>query len=207
MGAPLRPCSGLRRGPRLRPAGPSSAPLRGLRAGLRRYAARSGRPAHPGGPSGPLCGPLRPLWGPPGSGGPAGPPPAVAPARRPPGRAAGPLRWSSGAGSGPPAASGALSCPVWCWRRGPPSGAWPGACPGLVPPRAPHTAAGWGPWPRRRVAVTAGPCSLPPRRQNGGGVPPAAAPSACQPLHKGPSRCCSRGSAHGAPSRYHRTSP
>ena len=73
-GAPLRPCSGLRRGPRLRPAGPCS-PLRGLRSGLggmRRGPVvppiRAGRPALFAGPSGPwrglrapgaLLGPLR----------------------------------------------------------------------------------------------------------------------------------------------------
>lgn len=132
LGAPLRPCSGLRRGPRLRPAGPCS-PLRGLRSGLGRYAARSG----------PAC---------------AGPalfaPPRLAPgspvggAGRPPGRPVGPLRWSSGAGARPPAASGALPCLAWVLAAGPPLGGlawclpWLGAAPcsppgGGVGPLAP----------------------------------------------------------------------
>ena len=141
---------------------PASAPL--APSGPRRYAARSGRPAHPGGPSGPLCGPLRPLAGPPGSGGPSGPPPAVAPARRPPGRSVGPLRCLSGAGSAPPlrprSSGSRFGLPG---RRVPPSGAWPGGLPGLVPPRAPHPAAGGGSRPAAGWPFTAGPCSLPPR--------------------------------------------
>lgn len=153
LGAPLRPCSGLRRGPRLRPAGPCS-PLRGLRSGLggmRR------------GPSGPLCGPLRPLAGPPGSGGPSGPPPAVAPARRPPGRPVGPLRWSSGAGSAPPlrprSSGSRFGLPG---RRVPPLGGlarwlpWPGAAP-CSPPGG-----GWGLSPRRRVVLHCRPLLLAP---------------------------------------------
>lgn len=185
---------------------PASAPL--APSGPRRYAARSGRPAHPGGPSGPLCGPLRPLAGPPGSGGPSGPPPAVAPARRPPGRSVGPLRWSSGAGSAPPlrprSSGSRFGLPG---RRVPPSGAWPGGCPGLVPPRAPHPAAGGGSRPAAGWSFTAGLCSLPPRTGNGGGVPPAAAPSACRPWHRSPSRYCSHDSTHGGPSRCLHTSP
>lgn len=181
MGAPLRPCSGLRRGPRLRPAGPCSAPLRGLRralGGMRRGPVvppiRAGRPALFAGPSGPSgglrapgaqLGPLR-LSRPRAAR--RGVPPAPCGGRRRLVRAPPPPRGPSRARPGR-------------WRRGPPSGAWPGACPGLVPPRAPHTAAGWGPWPRRRVAVTGGPCSLPPRTKNGGGVPPAAVLSACPP--------------------------
>ena len=190
------------------PPGPPPPPRWPLR-GLGRYAARSGRPAHPGGPSGPLCGPLRPLAGPPGSGGPSGPPPAVAPARRPPGRSVGPLRCLSGAGSAPPlrprSSGSRFGLPG---RRVPPSGAWPGGLPGLVPPRAPHPAAGGGSRPAAGWPFTAGPCSLPPRtRKCGGAVPPAAAPSACRPWHRSPSRYCSRDSTLCGPSRYLHTSP
>lgn len=124
MGAPLRPCSGLRRGPRLRPAGPCSAPLLGLRRAL--GGLRPGPPSPPGGGSvGPLWGPLRPPWGPPGSGGPAGPPPAVAPPGRPSARLPAPCggcRWLVRA---PPAASGALPCPAWVLAAGPPLGGLP----------------------------------------------------------------------------------
>lgn len=140
---------------------PASAPL--APSGPRRYAARSGRPAHPGGPSGPLCGPLRPLAGPPGSGGPSGPPPAVAPARRPPGRSVGPLRWSSGAGSAPPlrprSSGSRFGLPG---RRVPPPGGlarwlpWPGAAP-CSPPGG-----GWGLSPRRRVVLHCRPLLLAP---------------------------------------------
>lgn len=180
IGGPPPALFGPPPGPPPPPRWPVLAPS-GSALGPRRYAARSGRPAHPGGPSGPLCGPLRPLAGPPGSGGPSGPPPAVAPARRPPGRSVGPLRWSSGA--------------------------WPGGCPGLVPPRAPHPAAGGGSRPAAGWSFTAGLCSLPPRTGNGGGVPPAAAPSACRPWHRSPSRYCSHDSTHGGPSRCLHTSP
>lgn len=89
----------------------------------------------------------------------------------------------------------------------PPSGAWPGGCPGLVPPRAPHPAAGGGSRPAAGWSFTAGLCSLPPRTGNGGGVPPAAAPSACRPWHRSPSRYCSHDSTHGGPSRCLHTSP
>lgn len=158
LGAPLRPCSGLRRGPRLRPAGPCS-PLRGLRSGLggmRRGPVvppiRAGRPALFAGPSGPwrglrapgaLLGPLRLSR------------PRAARRGVPPAPCGGRRRLVPA----PPPPRGPSRARPGRWRRGPPSGAWPGACPGLVPPRAPHPAAGWGPWPRRRVAVTAGPCS------------------------------------------------
>lgn len=110
---------------------PASAPL--APSGPRRYAARSG----------PAC---------------AGPalfaPPRLAPgspvggAGRPPGRPVGPLRWSSGAGARPPAASGALPCLAWVLAAGPPLGGlawclpWLGAAPcsppgGGVGPLAP----------------------------------------------------------------------
>lgn len=158
IGGPPPALFGPPPGPPPPPRWPVLAPP-GSALGPRRYAARSGRPAHPGGPSGPLCGPLRPRWG-----------------LRAPGALLGPLRLSRPRAArrgvppapcggrrrlvpAPPPPRGPSRARPGRWRRGPPSGAWPGACPGLVPPRAPHPAAGWGPWPRRRVAVTAGPCS------------------------------------------------
>lgn len=143
LGAPLRPCSGLRRGPRLRPAGPCS-PLRGLRSGLGGMRPGPARLA-----------PVRPSLRRPGLR--RGPLSAARAARR--GVRSAPCGGRRGLVPAPPPPRGPSRAWPGCWRRGPPSGAWPGACPGLVPPRAPHPAAGWGPWPRRRVAVTAGPCS------------------------------------------------
>lgn len=207
LGAPLRPCSGLRRGPRLRPAGPCS-PLRGLRSGLggmRRGPVvppiRAGRPALFAGPSGPwrglrapgaLLGPLR-----------LSRPRA---ARR--GVRSAPCGGRRGLVLPPRFAPGRLALVSACRGGGsPPSGAWPGGCPGLVPPRAPHPAAGGGSRPAAGWSFTAGLCSLPPRTGNGGGVPPAAAPSACRPWHRSPSRYCSHDSTHGGPSRCLHTSP
>lgn len=162
IGGPPPALFGPPPGPPPPPRWPVLAPS-GSALGPRRYAARSGRPAHPGGPSGPLCGPLRPLAGPPGSGGPSGPPPAVAPARRPPGRSVGPLRWSSGAGSAPPlrprSSGSRFGLPG---RRVPPLGGlarwlpWPGAAP-CSPPGG-----GWGLSPRRRVVLHCRPLLLAP---------------------------------------------
>ena len=200
MGAPLRPCSGLRRGPRLRPAGPFGA---SAVCGAVRSSRPSGRavrpslraPPAPGGASG-----LRgPFWAPSGCR-----------ARAPPAGAFGrPLAVVVGGWFCPPASPPV----VWLSFRlagaagPPPSGAWPGGCPGLVPPRAPHPAAGGGSRPAAGWSFTAGLCSLPPRTGNGGGVPPAAAPSACRPWHRSPSRYCSHDSTHGGPSRCLHTSP
>lgn len=177
MGAPLRPCSGLRRGPRLRPAGPFGA---AAVCGAVRSSRPSGRavrpslraPPAPVGASG-LRGPLAP------SGCRARAPPAGA-CRRPlaavvggwfvpPRRLGGPPVPGLGAGGGaPPRGPGLVLARAWCRP--------------VLPTRR------WGPWPRRRVAVTGGPCSLPPRTKRGGGVPPAAELSACPPWRTAPSR-------------------
>lgn len=142
-------------GPPPGPPPPPRWPLRGL-GGMRRGPVvppiRAGRPALFAGPSGPwrglrapgaLLGPLRLSR------------PRAARRGVPPAPCGGRRRLVPA----PPPPRGPSRARPGRWRRGPPSGAWPGACPGLVPPRAPHPAAGWGPWPRRRVAVTAGPCS------------------------------------------------
>lgn len=181
LGAPLRPCSGLRRGPRLRPAGPSSAPLRGLRAGLRRFAARAALPAwrRVGRPS--LGAPPAPV-GASGLRGPSWAPSGCRAPGPPVGPSLGPLRWSSVAGSAPPLR------PPWSggrWglpgRRVPPSGACPGGSCGFGAGPPPRPASGGGPRPAAGRPVTGGPCSCPPRAENGGGVPPAADPSAYPP--------------------------
>ena len=190
-------------GPPPGPPPPPRWPLRGL-GGMRRGPVvppiRAGRPALFAGPSGPRRG------------------------LRAPGALLGPLRLSRPRAArrgvpsapcggrrrlvpAPPPPRGPSRARPGRWRRGPPSGAWPGACPGLVPPRAPHPAAGGGSRPAAGWSFTAGLCSLPPRTGNGGGVPPAAAPSACRPWHRSPSRYCSHGSEHDGPSRYLHTSP
>lgn len=177
MGAPLRPCSGLRRGPRLRPAGPCSAPLRGLRRALAVCGAvRSSRPPGravrpslrappaPVGASG-LRGPLAP------SGCRARAPPAGA-CRRPlaavvgggfvpPRRLGGPPVPGLGAGGGaPPRGPGLVLARAWCRpvlptrRRGGalgPAAVWPS----LLAP---------APCPRGRSAAAA--CRQPPRCQH-----------------------------------------
>lgn len=191
-------------GPPPGPPPPPRWPLRGL-GGMRRGPVvppiRAGRPALFAGPSGPwrglrapgaLLGPLR-----------LSRPRA---ARR--GVRSAPCGGRRGLVLPPRFAPGRLALVSACRGGGsPPSGAWPGGCPGLVPPRAPHPAAGGGSRPAAGWSFTAGLCSLPPRTGNGGGVPPAAAPSACRPWHRSPSRYCSHDSTHGGPSRCLHTSP
>ena len=132
MGAPLRPCSGLRRGPRLRPAGPGS-PLRGLRSGLGGMRPGPARLA-----------PVRPSLRRPGLR--RGPLSAARAARR--GVRSAPCGGRRGLVPAPPAASGALPCSAWVLAAGPPLGGlawrfpWPGAAPcsphgGGVGPLAP----------------------------------------------------------------------
>lgn len=126
MGAPLRPCSGLRRGPRLRPAGPSF-----LRASAVCGAVRSSRPSGravrpslraPPAPAG-ASGLRGPCWAP--SGCRARAPPAGA-CRRPlaavvggwflpPRRLGGPPVPGLGAGGGaPPRGPGLVLALAWC---------------------------------------------------------------------------------------------
>ena len=149
LGAPLRPCSGLRRGPRLRPAGPCS-PLRGLRSGL--GGMRPGPVVPPvGGPSGPLC---------------AAPACAGVPCRRrgPPAGAFGrPLAVVVGGWFCPPAPPPV----VWLSFRlagaaGPPLGglAWRSPWLGAAPCSPPG--GGWGLSPRRRAVLHCWPLLLAP---------------------------------------------
>ena len=176
MGAPLRPCSGLRRGPRLRPAGPCS-PLRGLRSGLggmRRGPVvppiRAGRPALFAGPSGPAgaSGLRGPCWAP--SGCRARAPPAGA-CRRPlaavvggwflpPRRLGGPPVPGLGAGGGaPPRGPGLVLALAWCRpvlptrRRGGalgPAAGWPSLLAPAPSPRGLGAAAAYRQPPLRQ---------------------------------------------------------
>lgn len=154
MGAPLRPCSGLRRGPRLRPAGPFGA---SAVCGAVRSSRPSGRavrpslraPPAPGGASG-----LRgPFWAPSGCR-----------ARAPPAGAVGrPLAVLVGGWFCPPAPPPV----VWLSFRlagaaGPPLGglAWRSPWLGAAPCSPPG--GGWGLSPRRRVALHCWPLLLAP---------------------------------------------